>query len=72
MFTSLSLMVKFGCIHSVDWTTGLSQLFSFYEQVCVLICRKKPTFFAINKYLVTMQKLFTAVFSANVCTHENR
>ena len=36
-----------GCIHSLDWTTGLEYwtglLFSFYEQVSVFIFRKKPT-----------------------------
>ena len=37
--------------------TGLdywTKLFSFFRQVCVFICRKKPTFFIINKYLATM------------------
>ena len=41
----------------LDWNTGLdywTELFSFFVQVCVFIFRKKPAFFAINKYLATM------------------
>ena len=32
------------------WT----ELFPFFGQVCVCICRKKLTLFIINKYLATM------------------
>ena len=52
-----------GCIHSMDWTTGLEYWtgildwtteLSYYGQICVFICRKQPTFFTINEYLATM------------------
>ena len=41
----------------LDWNTGLdywTEIFSFFGQVCVVICRKMPTFFTINKYLATV------------------
>ena len=40
----------------LDWNTGLDYWTEFFlfRQVCVFICRKKPTFFIINKYLAIM------------------
>ena len=33
---------------------NINELFSFFGQVPVFSCRKKPTYFTINKYLATV------------------
>ena len=42
----------------LDWNTGLdywTELFSFFGQACVFICRKKPTFLQpTSSYLAVM------------------
>ena len=47
---------KIGCIHSLDWTTGLSY-FPFLDKCLCLFLERSlhvATPFTINKYLATM------------------